>query len=358
MLRIFPFHRLGSFQKFFFLLLIFSLTVSGKSFAALFEDKEKAALKAELEKASRELEVIRTDRDNILKQAKIFLADKESLEAEIKKLKGEDSQVGVELEAFKKENEILKSEIETLKKETAEEQEDRFKEKEDLEQRIADLEAQAASLAAVTSDYPPAKIQQLVEDHNRLDVENLNLAKQILEYEKQIEDWKRQLKPFELDREELYRVRTENQELKKRFKYINELEERQKQLLQENAEYREKLEVMKGKFKESVPGLARVSRISQKMMRENADMHYNLGTIFLNNKQHREAIREYEQVLELRPNDPDTHYNLGVLYDDYLKDREKALYHYQKYLAVSPKAPDAKRVESYILALELEQKIR
>ena len=50
------------------------------------------------------------------------------------------------------------------------------------------------------------------------------------------------------------------------------------------------------------------------------------------------AIKEYERVLELRPNDPETHYNLGVLYDDYIKDREKALYHYQKYLAINPTA--------------------
>ena len=94
------------------------------------------------------------------------------------------------------------------------------------------------------------------------------------------------------------------------------------------------------------------------MMRENADMHYNLGTIFLNNKQYSQAIKEYEQVLELRTNDADTHYNLGVLYDDYLKDRAKALYHYQQYLAINPKSPDAKKVETYVLNLELEQKVR
>ena len=84
----------------------------------------------------------------------------------------------------------------------------------------------------------------------------------------------------------------------------------------------------------------------------------NLGTIFLQNKRYQEAIREYERVLELMPNDPETHYNLGVLYDDYFKDREKALYHYQKYLAINPKAPDSKKVESYVLNLELEQKVR
>jgi tetratricopeptide (TPR) repeat protein len=156
----------------------------------------------------------------------------------------------------------------------------------------------------------------------------------------------------------MHRLQMENKELEKRIRYTAKLEERQQQLLKENAEYREKVELMKAKFKEAAPGLAKSGRISQKMMRENADMHYNLGTIFLHNKQYREAIKEYEQVLELRPSDPETHYNLGILYDDYLKDRQKALYHYQKYLAINPKAPDAKKVETYVLSLELEQKVR
>ena len=207
-------------------------------------------------------------------------------------------------------------------------------------------------------EYTPERVTSLIQDRNRLEEENKSVAQRVLDYDRQMEEARRQMRPLELDREQLHKIQAESRELEKRVQYISELEQRQQQLLKENAEYREKIEILRSKFKDAVPGLAKASRMSQKMMRENADMHYNLATIFLNNKQYSQAIKEYEQVLELRPNDSDTHYNLGVLYDDYLKDRAKALYHYQKYLAINPKAPDAKKVESYVLNLELEQKVR
>jgi chromosome segregation ATPase len=325
---------------------------------ALFEDKEKIALQEQVKKLKGDYEVVRKDRDNILKQVKNFQQDKESLTKKIEELKGSGSQSDVELQSLKKENEILKGEVEKLKASRTKDIELHGEEKKALEQKIADLEARANSLANTMAEYTPIKIQSLIEDRNRLENETKTMAQRVLENEKQMEEMRRQLKPLELDRAELQRVAGENKDLQLRLKYISELEDRQKILLRENADYREKLEVMKAKFKEAAPGLAKAGRISQKMMRENADMHYNLGTIFLQNKQFEPAIKEYENVLELRPNDPETHYNLGVLYDDYMKDREKALYHYQKYIAINPKAPDAKRVETYILNLELEQKVR
>lgn len=319
---------------------------------------EDAALKSENEKLSAELATVKKDRDNILIQAKTFLKDKEELLKKIEELKGVGSQTVVETDSLKNEIEILKSELEKTKAARQKDQELHREEMQRREQTVADLEARANSLAQTMEQYTPVKIEELVSDRNRLDEENKNLAVRILDYEKRIGELQTQMKPFELDREELYRMRTENKELHKRIQYVTDLETRQKQLLKENAESREKLEVMKAKFKDAVPGLAKSGRISQKMMRENADMHYNLGTIFLQNKQYKEAIKEYERVLELRPSDSETHYNLGVLYDDFLKDREKALYHYQKYLTINPKAPDAKKVETYILSLELDQKVR
>ncbi len=153
------------------------------------------------------------------------------------------------------------------------------------EKAIAELEAKNISLSRTFEEYSPEKIQQLVADRNRLEEENKRMAARVLEVEKRMDEMKNQMKPFQLDREEMYKLRSENKEMQKKISYVQDLEQRQQQLLKENAEYREKVEVLKAKFKEAVPGLAKSGRISQKMMRENADMHYNLGTIFLNNKQ-------------------------------------------------------------------------
>ncbi len=324
--------------------------------ASGFSDEKQ--LQKELEETKKKLATVTSDRDNVLKQAKNFLKEKEDAVKNFEAAKNSGSQTNVEVGASKKENEILKSDIERLRAVRATDLATYQKERSEMEAKLSDLEAKSSSIAHTLRDFPPEKIQELVADRNRLEEENKQMANRLIENEKTLQEIKRQMKPFELDREELNRLRAENKEIQKRMKYVGELEGRQKQLIQENAENREKVEVLKAKFKESVPGLAKAGRISQKMMRENADMHYNLGTIFLQNKQYKEAIREYEQVLELRPSDPETHYNLGVLYDDYVRDREKALYHYQKYLSVNPKAPDAKKVETYVLNLELEQKVR
>ena len=353
-------------KKYFSFVGVFLLVVVPVVFAADPKVEVSAgAIKSDTPKAQltgdaclQELANVTADRDNILKQAKNFLKDKEELLRKIEELKGSGSNVTVEIESLKKENEILKSDAEKLKGARLQDAKLHQEEKQAIEKRLADEVAKSNSLAASAKEYSPEKIQHLIEDRTRLDMENQRLAQKVLESDKKMEEMKRSMTPYQLDREELHRVKGENKELKQKTLYVEKLEKRQAELLKENTDYREQLETLKAKFKDAVPGLAKSSRISQKMMRENADMHYNLGTIFLKNKQYAEAIKEYERVLELRPADSETHYNLGVLYDDYSKDRDKALYHYQKYLTMNPKAPDAKKIESYILNLELEQKVR
>lgn len=339
------------------LLFLFLLTsAAGYVFSA--DEAAPVAAGTDIQKLQAQIKDIDLDRNNLLKQTQAIQKEKEALLKQIADMKKSSSGAVTEMESLKKEQEILKTEMAKLQAEREKEKQEVFAEKQAFERKIADEQERANSLIRTMEEYTPEKIQGLIEDRNRLEEENKRMAQQVFEAEKRMEEARKQMTPLELDREQLHKVQEENKELRKRIEYVQKLEKKQEELLKENAEYRERVEVLKAKFKDAAPGLAKASRISQKMMRENADMHYNLGTVFLQNKKHKEAIKEYERVLELRPNDPETHYNLGILYDDYLKDREKALYHYQKYLSVNPKAPDAKKVESYILSLELEQKVR
>lgn len=315
-------------------------------------------LKMQLARCNAEMENLQLDRNNLLKQASIFQKEKNELVSKIEEMQGSRSGAEVELESIKKENELLTSEVEKLKAAREKDRSLFSEEKQAMERVVNDQKARADSVLATMEKYPPDRVEELISDRNRLEEETQRLAQKLIESERQIESIRNEMTPLELDREELFRLQEENKQLNDRIQYVHKLEERQEQLIRENAQYREEVEVLRAKFKDAAPGLAKASRISQKMMKENADMHYNLGTIFLHNKKYREAIQEYERVLELRPMDPETHYNLGLLYDDYLKDREKALYHFQKYLSINPKAPDAKKVESYILSIELEQKVR
>jgi len=82
------------------------------------------------------------------------------------------------------------------------------------------------------------------------------------------------------------------------------------------------------------------------------DMHYNMGVVFANRGQFKEAEREYLRALRQDPADADTHYNLGVLYDQSLKEYRKAASHYRRYLKLRPQSPDANKVLIWISAAE------
>ncbi len=353
-------HQARFFLKLFAILFSFIFSLLPFSYA-LFEnpDKQKVVeLEAQMQKLNEKIRTVTLDRDNLLKQAKAIQVEKDELGKKIEQINNASSGAALEVDSLKKETGVLKVELEKMKAAREKDAKLYQEEKGNLEKQLTDEKARADSVALMMKEYTPERIQGLIEDRNRLEEESKRMAQRVFEYEKRMEEMRKQMTPLELDREELHRVQAENREWRNKLGYVQTIEKRQKQLIAENAEYRNQIEILKAKFKDAAPGLAKSSRISQKMMRENADMHYNLANIFLNNKQYREAMREYERVLELRPSDPETHYNLGILYDDYLKDRDKALYHYQKYLTINPKAPDAKHVESYILNLELEQKVR
>lgn len=82
--------------------------------------------------------------------------------------------------------------------------------------------------------------------------------------------------------------------------------------------------------------------------------HYNYALLYDNMGMYKEAICEYEKALEYNPDDPDTHYNLGIVYDNHIKDKEKAIYHYNKYLEFCDDPGDIKKVENWIASARKE----
>ena len=69
---------------------------------------------------------------------------------------------------------------------------------------------------------------------------------------------------------------------------------------------------------------------------------------------YRDAERLCRDGLDHDPKNALLHYNLGVLYDDYLGDPRAAAVHYRKYLDLSPDAPDASIVRSWLVELDMK----
>ncbi len=94
-----------------------------------------------------------------------------------------------------------------------------------------------------------------------------------------------------------------------------------------------------------------------KLKREVAFTHYNLGVMFYQSGNYDRSLLEYQKVLEALPDDARAHYGLALIYDKHKKNKEKAIYHYRKYLEIEPAAEDAAEVKERITETGLEEKI-
>ena len=101
--------------------------------------------------------------------------------------------------------------------------------------------------------------------------------------------------------------------------------------------------------------LTQVAPLKDRLLKENAVLHYNLGVFYLQKQEYNDAVTEFQKVLELNPDDAPTHYNLGIIFAEYLSNRSRAIFHFKRYLSLDPKDKDADRAKKYILTWETWQ---
>ena len=95
----------------------------------------------------------------------------------------------------------------------------------------------------------------------------------------------------------------------------------------------------------------------QALKRENADLHYNLGVVFQEQKRYDAAAREFGLAVKANPGDRDAHFNLALVYDRGQNNRSAAILHYREYLRLAPDEADAAKVRERLAVLEAEQKV-
>ncbi len=109
----------------------------------------------------------------------------------------------------------------------------------------------------------------------------------------------------------------------------------------ENAALRRKVE----RLPKDVTNMAREH---ERLLKDIADTHYNMGVMFTKKRDYVRASKEFQQVIELRPDDVDAHYNLGVIYAEHVPDRARAFRFFRKYLALNPTGRDVSRAKEYL----------
>ncbi len=96
--------------------------------------------------------------------------------------------------------------------------------------------------------------------------------------------------------------------------------------------------------------------MTQLNAKEKRDMHYNMAAVYAREGKFPAAETEYLHALELDSSDADVHYNLAILYDDELKNTDKAAMHYRRYLKLRPHGDDADAVRQWLMKIEMKNR--
>lgn len=86
----------------------------------------------------------------------------------------------------------------------------------------------------------------------------------------------------------------------------------------------------------------------EKTAKGDAKAAYDLAFRKYQKGYYNEAVAMYKRALEVDPNLSKAHFDLGLIYDDYLPDKAKAIYHYSMYLKLEPDAGKASMVREWI----------
>ncbi len=271
---------------------------------------------------------LKIDRDNLLAQSKRLLEENKTY-GEIKKSSdefAEQKQLLLEhKDISEKKIQDLESNFQSLKMHISQLTQERNELKKILESKERNQEEDLRRMRAqIEVEY-----KEMIDKVTPLKKENQSLKEQL-------EKSRKDLGVFE---QTISQGQSEADALKQQ---VALLDQQNQKLIKENMHMLDETRSFPSKFTE-------MAAQNQQLIDQTADMHYNLGVFYVNNKEYKRALQEFEKTLELRPNDADTHYNLGYIYAEHLIDRPKAILYFKKYLTYAPDAHDADWVNKYLL---------
>jgi len=274
-------------------------------------DVQLRQLKRQHEELSRAHEQLRVDRDNLLVQ--------------IQRVQHEDEQIRAERQL-----------LEDVFKRTATERLVLLNRLEPLEEQFDTLEHTRQTLV----DEQQRLQRELAKAKSRSDEQALRgqLAKtqqQHRELLHGLREVKRQL------RKSSQREQRATKHLMTLTKRLERLQDEYAQEVSDNASLRRQVT----QLPKDVTAMAREH---ERLLKDMADTHYNMGVMFSKRGDFIRAAKEFQQVVEVRPDDAEAHYNLGLIYAEHVPNRQRALSFFRKYLVLQPTGQDATWAKQYI----------
>lgn len=81
---------------------------------------------------------------------------------------------------------------------------------------------------------------------------------------------------------------------------------------------------------------------------EDAALHNNLGTLYALRMEYERALREYEAAVRLSPGLAEAYLDMGIIYGDYLRNKEKAVEAFGRYVSLKPEGRKLPEVIRYL----------
>ncbi|MFH0839250.1 MAG: tetratricopeptide repeat protein [Candidatus Omnitrophota bacterium] len=305
---------------------------------------------------------------NLSKQLKVITPVYERLSQEEKKFSTQYDTLVKEHEAVRKENEAMKVDRQNLMSQIKELliYRNRVKECEELMTKITEdintLQKQKQELESTNLSIQQ-ELAALQQSETKMAEERDRLREVVAKKEKSNKTKELSDKISALQREKnrvdnnLNQTKKENEQLKAR---VEKAETHIEQLSAQLADYKKNYDIASKdnkKFEQEIRNMpskfTEVARQNKILVRQTAEMHYNLGVFYTKNKEYERATAEFEKVIEIDPNHSYAHFNLGYIYAEYLVNRKKAIEHFRHFLRLAKSDDaDADWVKKYILTWE------
>ena len=272
---------------------------------------------------------LKADRDNVLIQTKRLIVESNRM-TELEKAHEDLTR---DFKALSKRKDQLLWDVEKLKDKHTQTNEQLVIARDTiakLDARVEELDALAKSQKQKLDEKveKAPEYQQLKNEFDRLKGESQNFDKEKKGLLKVIEDQK-----ADFEEMRLYRQKYEEAMVQ-----IDALNEKNKKLAKD--------------LKNAPKKFSQMANENQTLIQETADMHYNLGVFYAEQKRYDRAREEFKKAVDLKPEHAKAHYNLGYLYSQYYEDHEPAISHFRKYLGITPNDESADSVRNYLITQE------
>ena len=287
----------------------------------------------ELKKKYQDLE---TDRNNVLTQTKILLAEKitydeikqtsEELEKTNKTLFEQKDKLHQEGEKLRGERDMLAENYSQLKVSF-----------QDVSRKRKLLESEARHLRG--------ELQKTVEANPRyqkLDTENKTSQSENKSLKESVKSLTDKLKKAN---ERLKKIAGRDINVSRQIQgyrqNLKHLDDERNRLAATNKNMNQSVQEAPRRFRE-------MADQNKTLLKETAEMHYNLGVFYTENKNYSLAVKEFNRALDFNPDNAKVHYNLGYLYSEELDKHEEAMAHFQRYLEIDPNSKESNEVRGYM----------